>query len=210
MYSFILALILGVYLYVRLSNDKSRKKKFSVDYNNARTEADMFYNTYEASVEETNKVRDMVLEQCPEIVQLEAELMDVIGMKPTHPMLIWGYLAYSGRIPHRSVSSDYNADNPLSPAHDRIWSGVVGWKEKSVVEIQKARLKFLIWYDSQLCSNGMEYKLMFSLLNFDDSIGRGTLKLENKRAISECRDLCSTAVFWEPTKLYVPNLNGTV
>ena len=211
MYSFILALILGGYLSVKFFTDKSSKKKFSKNYSKAEIEANMFYDTYEATINETNEVKNMILKHTSEIVELENELISTAGIKPTHPMLIWGYLARKGRIPHRSVSADYNADNPLSSVHDRVWSGVTGWKEMNVVELRNARLRFLVWYDNQLCSNGMKHKLMFAPLGDNtDSAEKKMFNLDNMRVISECHDLCSTVVFWEPTKLYVPDLNGVV
>lgn len=224
MFSLFGALFSGGYLCGKISNDNRKIHEFQSKYDTEMRLADSFYNKYSVSDETTNDVRSMILNVDRRMEEFKNELREIVGIEPTHPMLIWGFIAKNrGRIPNRLWASHYDGDNPLSYEHDKIWSNVTIWKMMSIQGMRNARLKFLIWYDKELRSQGMEHQLMFIPAHYE-RIGSGNAQyqkpyynISDAKPISECQNLCSmypanfpATVLWRPTSICVKDILGIV
>lgn len=223
MFSLFAALFGGTYIYAKYHNDKAKIKQYDNQYNALRREADEFHRRFSVSVEYKKEIEGMVLNSTSTMVKFEKELTKIIGMKPTHPMLVWGFLAKQGKIPDQIVMLKH--DNVLKNDHDLIWHNIEPWSNLTVQQFRLAKLRFLVWYDKELRNNGMPYELMFIPPHYKISNnGNSALgyHILNAKSISACDDLCPmitgnnsntypVVVFWMPERLYLPaEVEGTI
>lgn len=212
MWSFLAALGIGAYLCGKYSADKKKTETYDRKSNKEREIAEAFFMRYSIDRLEENTIKDMILNANPEMVEFSEKLEKIIGMKPTHPMRVWGFIAQSGKIPSKFTATWYNADSPLANDHDLIWMGVEPWNSLKVEEMRAARLKFLQWYDRELRANGMEYRLMYAPCRCGETNVSGdyVYHVEDAKDIAECRKVFPAAIFWNPARLYAPRLFGVV
>lgn len=206
MWSFLLAVGLGTYWCGRYGIEKYKMNEYDRKSKQKEVAADAFYQRYSVSKTEENKIGDMVSHSTPEMDVFREELKEIIGIWPTRPMLIWGFLAKSGKLPERWTL--YDRHELLSFHHDNLWRRIEPWDTLTIEEMRHARLKFLIWYDEELRKHGMEYNLMYSPSIGKDSSMNYIYSKYVARPIAECENVFPVAIFWEPVKSYIPPLSG--
>lgn len=228
----ILALGLGLILFCKYASDKHSTKNFEAQYESEIQQSDSFICKYAISFDEMNRIKRMVEAKDSAIVDFSDELCEIIKMTPTPPMIVWGFLAKHGRLPRWTDVYYWDSNNPLANEHDLIWRDVTGWKHLDIQEIREARLRFLLWYDKELRSHGIEERLLYIPANYT-LIGKKQwasydlwYDIKDAKPISECHDLiCKITnanvvrakdmkvsdtypvmVCWKPTAVYAPRV----
>lgn len=217
MFSLFAALFGGTYVYAKYHNDKAKIKQYDNQYNALRRESDEFRRRFSVSIEYKKEIDGMVLNSVPQMMKFEEELTKIIGMKPTHPMLVWGFLARQGKVPDQLGM--LNHDNVMKNNHDLIWHNIEPWSNLTIQQFREAKLRFLVWYDRELRNNGMPHELMFIPPHYKISSNGSPMlgyHILNAKPISACSNLCPmitprnnsntypVVVFWMPERLYLP------
>ncbi len=203
MWYLIAAVCLWVYLGCKSGTEQHRVKKIRNDYTISKAREEAFFQQYCISLEEENNIKDMMLNVTPEMAKFSDELEKIIGIKPTHPMLIWGYIAKQGKLPSWLTVRCSDSDNPLASKHDSIWSSIDPWSNLKISEMREAKFKFLKWYNEELKSNGMEYDLKcipWSGMDEDRTPCGGCMfhPKGNAKSIMECQAVYPAAFLWSP------------
>lgn len=196
--------VIGYILVNKIETESSQRQRASDDLNE-------FSLKYSATLSEQTKAEKLIKADTPQIEELRLELKGEIGEPPTYQMILFAYLAKQGKIPSRGHLNSYEVSaSPFSNFHDLIngeklsklglYGGVY---QDAVIHIRQARLKFLKWYDKELRSHGMKYKLMYVCRNSKDS----GYHIKDAMWIDECTALGEdVAVFWTPMRLSVEDL----
>lgn len=212
MWSFLFALIVGSYWLIRLVIDKGETEACNKSLNSALDDWRLFAERYAMWPIECDRIEKEKL-WSPECDGLRKELEEVTGIYPTPHMMLWGYLAKQGKVPHAHIFGGYDPRNVLDAAHDRHYHELPQWRDKySPPQMHDARLKFLKWLDAELRANGMEHQLMYVTSN-GDRLNNGDLiyYYKDRKPISGCTDASyRTVFFWEPTRVKVRNLQGSI
>lgn len=204
----IVVIIAAAFLFRQIAADTH----FNNTFDAVQKEREDFCAKYAVTLNEENAVREMIDRRAPVIQELEDKLTAEIGMKPQKHMLLWGYLAKSGKIPCRDTSCcSYNLNrwNVLIDAYDGAYANVKSEMNTSISrydaldEIQAARLKFLKWYNKEMKAHGMEYELMCVKTGSD-----GKRHIADAKRIEDCQNLRDVAAFWMPARSCVPFVTG--
>lgn len=204
MWYLILALLLWGYLLVKLGSEKLETKEYRDRNDKAKKGADEFFKRYSIPEYEWDKLthwfeinnQDMRNKYYNSIETMKAELLPVIGIKPTNDMVYWGLLAKQGKIPPATNLEFFHYENPLS--FDSVHGFDYCAYDYTPEERQWFRLNYLKWYDKTIRENGMEYKLVYARASLDsrllsDEIGY----IED---ISHNVDPFCIIAYWEPLR----------
>lgn len=197
----ILISIVCWFILEHIETEQKQRQQASKDFDN-------FMMRYSASPTEQANAENITSTRSPEIDNLARKLKGIIGAPPTYQMMVFAYLAQQGKIPSRGYLNCYAS--PLSNNHDLIngekfselglYDGIY---QDAVIHIRQARLKFLKWYDAELRSHGVWYKLMYVYRNPCDS----SFHIKDAEWIAECTHIGKdTAVFWTPIRENVDDL----
>lgn len=211
MFELLAAIGLGGYLYGKCCIDKADSRRNDNDFEKARKDFENFSKTYSSLISSVG-MREMITALDPRLNEVKEELKNVTGIIPTQTMIHWGYLAKRGEVPDLGTLSSRLSDNILTNTHDLIWIGIGTWSQYNIKEMSDARLKFLKWYDAELCSHGMPYHLKFAAFHGRKMpTGDYIYEYVLRKDVSECKAVYPACFFWEPTRIHcLPNLEGAV
>lgn len=195
-----IALFIGFVIICRICAESHRGHVYARHDNAAANEVSDFYNKYGATEEQVDEAKAKVRQRVPAVIRLEETLTEVIGRKPTEPMLVWGLLAKKGKVLVLKGDKFYNRENVLAITQNWGWSGWQGSTDKKgTAMLEQARLKYLKWLDKELAGAGMHERLKY----IPPSPGlKNTYKFvyrpRDAKPISECSDLSFGIVIWLP------------
>ncbi len=205
--SLIIALILGMYILYRCTYEKGYAVQNATCIDRKLKTQEDFYEKYSLSELEYNKLNKEVSfwRLTESLSELGNEIENVIGIKPGRRMILLACAAKSGKIlPKYSMLSELN-NGILSRTYvyDGLWRCEAKLdEEKTLEEMQAARLKFLIWYDELLVSNGFGHRLYISTWQGDHS-GNGcrSFRIENGVMLKDYNkaQFFFGQFYWEPT-----------
>lgn len=193
------------------------KNNDGTKYRSHEEECEAFLTKYSVGYEEMRSVREMVEDRTPEIRELSSMLEEKIGMRPTPKMLEWGFLAKIGKIPYTFALSNIS-NEVLNGSCGEVYAMDIARSQRITRDEARERfrtvqLKFLKWYDEELRSHGMEYKLMYSrecLMCFPKRGGYDTIRgrfLSQAEWIGDCNNFKDATAFWEPCYHFMHIIN---
>ena len=176
----ILALGLLIYIMAVRGNEKANKKINDKEFRerqDAKYHAhDMFLKTYAASEELAEQMHDKAYSDDDDVLLIRDRISSEANVYPTYDMIILALIAQYGKIPKTAAYFGFQT----------LPYGMRCLEEER---------RFLVWYDKELRSHGVDHKLLFATRDCHYGLTEGEW-------VAECDTMATGVYFWEPIRVF--------